>query len=187
MTNEEINEIRERCNAATPGPWAWIRENDIDLSVKISIYEKPTFADIKLLYHAREDIPVLLTEIERLQCELDMVNSTRSIEYVNNLKNANTKLITECELKTEKLQVVMDEFRSYEAATATEEWDRLQAEIERLTRERDAAVADMKYLVINENPCDVCGLLVSCDAGDDLDCVVSEHWQWRGVQEATGL
>ncbi len=90
MNDKELREIRERCNAATPGPWHWA---DMEKGVKqlqgavrypamcpvLVPYVCPACAergaeclgpcpaDAKFIKHARMDIPKLLDEIERLQ------------------------------------------------------------------------------------------------------------------------
>lgn len=66
----------------------------------------------------------------------------------------------------------------------------LAAELERVKRERDAAVADLKGL------CDVCAHFETCDGPwcgdcDSFDgcespcktCPAESNWQWRGAKE----
>jgi hypothetical protein len=80
LTEEDSQKIRERCDAATPGPWKSFiegrdhtsgssfimtgrpgsRGNDIELS-------GATDADQDFIAHAREDIRLLLEEIDRLK------------------------------------------------------------------------------------------------------------------------
>jgi hypothetical protein len=80
LTEEDLQKIRERCDAATPGPWKSFiegrdhtsgssfimtgrpgsRGNDIELS-------GATDADQDFIAHAREDIRLLLEEIDRLK------------------------------------------------------------------------------------------------------------------------
>ncbi|MBN1207447.1 MAG: hypothetical protein JXB05_21395 [Myxococcaceae bacterium] len=84
MTDSELDEIRARCQAATPGPWkAFIegrdhesgssfimtgegvgRRQDIEMS-------GATTADYDFIAHARQDVPRLLEEIARLRGLLD--------------------------------------------------------------------------------------------------------------------
>ncbi|HKD42764.1 MAG TPA: hypothetical protein VKB87_20920, partial [Myxococcaceae bacterium] len=79
MTEEELKAIKARCEAASPGPWkSYIegrdhtsgsdfimtgegarRGNDIELT-------GATKADQDFIAHARQDVPKLLAEIERL-------------------------------------------------------------------------------------------------------------------------
>jgi hypothetical protein len=80
LTSEELEGIRRRCNAAAPGPWRSFvegrdhtsgdsfimtgvgdaRGNDIELF-------GATTADQDFIAYARQDIPRLLDEIERLR------------------------------------------------------------------------------------------------------------------------
>ena len=80
LTDAELEEIRKRCDAATPGPWKSFiegrdhtsgssfiltgsvgrRRDDIEMS-------GATGADQDFIAHAREDIPRLLEEIARLR------------------------------------------------------------------------------------------------------------------------
>jgi hypothetical protein len=92
MEQNQLDEIRERCDAATPASWRvgdgnekdlWNGENVVIIDGRVicqrsicnSIYEKQTYADIKFIAHAREDIPALLDEVERLKSEYDAVIS----------------------------------------------------------------------------------------------------------------
>lgn len=79
MNDEQLTAIRARCEAATPGPW---RENEFTGSEDIHqvvpsnpsvLFEHgaicdiiPSKADTRFIAHAREDVPALLDEVERL-------------------------------------------------------------------------------------------------------------------------
>jgi hypothetical protein len=85
ISDEELEEIRLRCEAATPGPWtSYIegrdhssgsnfimtgsgrdRGNDIELTGS-------TDADQDFIAHARQDIPILLAEVKRLRALLSL-------------------------------------------------------------------------------------------------------------------
>ena len=54
---DRLEEIRSRAEAATPGPW--------EIGVTYNHGRNATF-----IAHAREDIPYLLAEVERLQKDL---------------------------------------------------------------------------------------------------------------------
>jgi len=75
LSDDELGLIRERCAAATPGPWTSLIEGrdhtsgssciktageDIELS-------GATIADHDFIAHARQDIPRLLNEITELR------------------------------------------------------------------------------------------------------------------------
>lgn len=81
MTNErnlsdiEIAQMRARCDVATPGPWLArieLREG-FSGSDFIETYDQDiellgaTEADFDFIAHARQDIPALLAEIDRLR------------------------------------------------------------------------------------------------------------------------
>lgn len=88
MTDKELAEIRARCEAATKGPWVECRNGGGD-DFLYSIDSEPTGLpivkadcgvyppekeDADFIAHAREDIPKLLAEVERLRkqvAELD--------------------------------------------------------------------------------------------------------------------
>lgn len=69
MTDEQLAAIRARCEAATGGPW--------EVGHKCEIYTRHYQvgpigdfwepADARFTAHAREDIPALLAEVERLR------------------------------------------------------------------------------------------------------------------------
>ena len=78
-----LDEIRKRCNAATKGPWISYLERRDNLSGESFIargvnrseddlyLHGGTDADIEFIAHARQDIPILMDEIERLNKELE--------------------------------------------------------------------------------------------------------------------
>ena len=82
MTDEELQAIKDRCEDATPGPWWSIKIRDGQdwhewfqwpyppMRVGATIYTPQQIRDINFIAHAREDIPALIAEIERLQDEL---------------------------------------------------------------------------------------------------------------------
>lgn len=75
MTDEQLAEIRARCEAATPGPW--IREGAVISSLRGVWYALKTSADradLSLMFHACEDIPALLAEVERLMEDVDALH-----------------------------------------------------------------------------------------------------------------
>ena len=69
-----LDEIRERLDAATPGPWV---RNDEEFYARICAKEYADIAhvgranDSDFIAHAREDIPWLLGEVARLTAERD--------------------------------------------------------------------------------------------------------------------
>ncbi len=88
LTDDDLREIRERCDLASAGRWIARRENpdflvigapvcymdeDQDVVVGQPLDCGPTndpLDDAQFIAHARTDVPRLLTEIERLRKEL---------------------------------------------------------------------------------------------------------------------
>ena len=82
MDKKQLEEIKARCEAATPGPWTstinWsndrtrriISEKDEDIVIKSSRYGHDEIeisqADKWFILCARSDVPALVAEVERL-------------------------------------------------------------------------------------------------------------------------
>ena len=84
MTPEELAAIRARAEAATPGPWDgvpgrcilpddWNHRYTAHQVIEGCIYNPNAENDHAFIAHAREDIPALVAEVERLQAELARV------------------------------------------------------------------------------------------------------------------
>ena len=84
MTSDELQAIKARCDAATPGPWNAVpraTEGYVDGFLGAEIEGPPDaqrgqFArmeDAEFIAHAREDIPALVAEIEQLRAEIERV------------------------------------------------------------------------------------------------------------------
>ena len=87
MNNKKLEEIKARCIAATPGPWEhvthdeyygqgygevthFVKQGENLLRIGLGCDQKQYFRycnDALFIAHAREDIPYLLNEINRLQ------------------------------------------------------------------------------------------------------------------------
>jgi len=81
LSKEYFREVRKRLETATPGPWiafiegrdhtsgdSFIRRGPIDAEEDFDLYlHGATVADYDFIANARQDIPTLLEEIERLQ------------------------------------------------------------------------------------------------------------------------
>ncbi|WP_199770748.1 hypothetical protein [Brevibacillus laterosporus] len=74
MTREEIEAICKRAEKATEGPWRVVPGKMVCFDI-YDVYDKLDRSlihreeDAEFIAHAREDIPKLLAEIERLRCE----------------------------------------------------------------------------------------------------------------------
>jgi uncharacterized protein (UPF0335 family) len=82
LTEERKQAIRERCEAATPGQWKWkqcpvghdlVSRSEDDqvrgLVVLTCDLDWVLDSDAEFIAHAREDVPALLDEVERLEQE----------------------------------------------------------------------------------------------------------------------
>lgn len=72
MTPEQLEEIRERADNATEGTWYHINMGDVFLDISSTATGVETARSYKtedaiFIANARDDIPLLLAEIERLQ------------------------------------------------------------------------------------------------------------------------
>jgi hypothetical protein len=80
VTDEEIAEVRRRCERTTPGPWKSYVERREHMSGSDFIMTGgedfyltgASVADQDFIAHARQDIPRLLAEIQRLRRLLNM-------------------------------------------------------------------------------------------------------------------
>jgi len=99
MNAEQLNAIKERAEKATPGPWffdvgrkerldcrpAVIEHFDYDHGESFIHGDIADITDAEFIANAREDVPALVAEVERLKDE----NSSfkRSLEYIAPRKN----------------------------------------------------------------------------------------------------
>lgn len=96
LTPDQLSAIRKRADAATPGPWVSHHVNS--LGVTIGSYTVPGFGfdDIgrttwdgltsnnhDFMAYARDDIPALLDEVERLKSENDDLRSQVNSQAVS--------------------------------------------------------------------------------------------------------
>lgn len=94
---DRLEEIRQRAEAATPGPWraygntveqektGWHQVVGTELTgLPYMTYERLTTKneDATFIAHAREDIPYLLAEVERLRAALDTEKEANVSESV---------------------------------------------------------------------------------------------------------
>lgn len=78
MTEQELQAIEARANAATPGPWYYAYEGSSDWSVfqdgtdtrpvaSLHRWHKAECPEAVFIAHARQDIPALVAEVRRLR------------------------------------------------------------------------------------------------------------------------
>ncbi len=86
MDNEELQAIKQRVDAATPGPWtAKARASDgyVDSFLGVEVEGPPDaqrgqfsrMEDADFIAHARDDVPALVAEVEQLRAEVDQLQS----------------------------------------------------------------------------------------------------------------
>lgn len=71
--NEELQAIKERAEKAMPAPWHTNSENEILIDNDGRLGKMIRGYDAEFIVHAREDIPTLIAEIERLREALDKI------------------------------------------------------------------------------------------------------------------
>lgn len=102
MTNEEL---RKLCDAATPGPWFTWRTERGRMSVQIpqgwllEMMPYGTADDAEFIAAAREAVPRLLDEVEKLRCDLGEDMESLIVER-NALQNA----LIAIQLRNDKLR-----------------------------------------------------------------------------------
>ena len=70
MTNDELNAIEARANAATPGEWDASVAYDETVHAVVGGFSSgatPTNEDAKFVVNARQDVPALIAEVRRLR------------------------------------------------------------------------------------------------------------------------
>ena len=75
MTDMELDEIRTRCDRASPGPWkAWVEGRDhtsgtsiVETGADDIEMSGATEGDYDFIAHARQDVPRLVDEVRRLK------------------------------------------------------------------------------------------------------------------------
>jgi hypothetical protein len=72
MTPERLREIQERAEKATKGPWfPHVTYGDGGgVAFCVDVNKPAQTADMHFIHYARQDIPDLLTEVDRLKAEL---------------------------------------------------------------------------------------------------------------------
>ncbi|OAJ75224.1 hypothetical protein AYJ08_00300 [Brevibacillus sp. SKDU10] len=67
MTEKELQEIRERVEKATSGPWKERARNGDFIHIAKGLVIGGNQNDVDFITNARQDIPNLLSEIDRLR------------------------------------------------------------------------------------------------------------------------
>jgi hypothetical protein len=117
MTSENLQAIRERANKATAGPWIishgddetadeiyiWLRIGEVSRSVAEGLLA----INSRFIAHAREDVPTLCDEVERLTTEntYHELQLDRAREEIGRLQ----KDASEWQQRAEELHELMNE------------------------------------------------------------------------------
>lgn len=72
MTDEDLQAIRMRAEAATPGPWVKDNDSPIVRGPEMILYDEGGHSDpdADFIAAARTDVPALLAEVDRLRAAL---------------------------------------------------------------------------------------------------------------------
>jgi hypothetical protein len=97
MTKQQLNEIRERCEAATSAPW-YIRRHtveDYNANHICGDFGYGSDGDKAFIAHARADVPALLDEVERVQKERGNIGELYNelFDEVKRLQRCETALL----------------------------------------------------------------------------------------------
>lgn len=76
MTREKLDEIKARADKAATGRWEYALTGELaawdgDRAYPVIDFGKVSPENAEFLMHARQDVPALLAEVERLRAELD--------------------------------------------------------------------------------------------------------------------
>ena len=104
---DKLDEIRQRTEAATPGPWAVkVKGNAVESHQVMSSGNGPVCSAIspktknaQFIAHSREDIPYLLSEVDRLE---------KGWQEALALANTNARLFDEATARAEKAEAERD-------------------------------------------------------------------------------
>ena len=133
MTTLDLEPIKERLAAATPGPWrvwhdpdpskagtavetAWCY-GDIEGDTELITDYLPTGADAEMIAHAPEDIAALVAEVERLRAERDgdgdvesgtLWHAQRDVSRLRNELHQIEALRRKAEIRCESLEAQID-------------------------------------------------------------------------------
>ncbi|GAA2485103.1 hypothetical protein GCM10010406_21700 [Streptomyces thermolineatus] len=154
---ERLDQTRARAEAATPGPWGTYRDLNgaytIQARVRTTAHGMVTdgavaeiladsddqgYSDAQFIAEAREDVPFLLAEVERLRAERDALQTS----FDTAIRGFNASAIQIAELRDRVAELTAERDRARAAAVALEQE---LASTERETRDR--IVADLEAAI----------------------------------------
>ncbi len=103
MKQEQLNAIKERVAKASHGPWMVI-ENEFVHSISSVIAAVSKITDVDFIAHAREDVPALIEEVERLKRE----NEGLVIDRECAISNITNEFLNEEQRLRKALEKVME-------------------------------------------------------------------------------
>jgi chromosome segregation ATPase len=159
LTPERLAEIKARAEKATPGPWtATYEESDQWTSItgaglfdgghwmvcpEVATTEGEPGEDSDFIAHAREDVPDLMAEVERLQRERD--NALRHVDAAVIAQNKERFMKRDAEADAARLLSTVDRL-STELNDALNDVRGYKEAAENVGRERDVAEAERDAL-----------------------------------------
>lgn len=175
LSPERLAEIRRRVENATPLPWTpssvyphicWQGDDQGEQIISANLSERPA-EDIDFIAHARQDVPALLGEVERLRAELDELRA----------QNAKTEDNFESYAETVAMELARLRGMNARLHTALEQIRLLavQPDLLRLVeRALGEGTAGPAAYVNGDNGTTLCcmacdGHIAHIDAGDDFD------------------
>jgi hypothetical protein len=133
LTQSELGAIRKRAEAASSGPWEWDEKGDCIDAPGFEVCVDLMGYDAEFIANARQDVPALLAEVERLQAENTSLCPIGDLDVITSLK-------LEKQMMVEQIADLRAELKARDAhdlSEAAEETRKLRQELERQRRERD--------------------------------------------------
>lgn len=82
LSKDELNAIEDRASRATPGPWSMKQDGaEFYIADRNGRWLDVTLSDAIFISHARQDIPALLAEVERLRAALENLSKRDNYYY----------------------------------------------------------------------------------------------------------
>lgn len=124
LTPERLAEIREREQAATPGPWTAHEEwpgsvfhgGDTNLLPIARTTGRMAEANERFIAHAREDVPALLAELDRVRAERDAFADR--VDTLTAVAKSNKRHVQEMHADLQEAKRERDELKKRASQTA---------------------------------------------------------------------
>jgi len=188
MTHEELEAIEAREAAATPGPWVW-EVNSVHNFVHLRTTHSGRYYVMDFVRWGMRGASPRFQVYERHEGRMDERGS-KGMFRADKLTKSNPGK-EHHEGWDDTIDNPDAEFIAHarqDVSALLAKVKRLNAEKERLTRERDAAIKDLRELSFyHHSPCKYCRDKET-GTNDDPCCTCKNDknypiWEWRGVQE----